>query len=218
MTDDEGGDAKGRLIRVATTRTRAPGRRQLPNITTLPGPGRVVRCPSRLHVAGALRQRRLALPQLALVRAVRAAAGTTYNVQKADFREKTGSGLAKQSVETRTSPRSDYMRMKIMVMTALSTLSDQLTSEMLSAKDWSETDPFKICTARNTLLGIRLMTQFFVHNPHLTQVSLCENALGPDDINLLTGAIKERGEKVKTIRSFEYRCSAVGGHSQEYLH
>jgi len=60
---------------------------------------------------------------------------------------------------------------------------------------------------------IRIMSPFFVHNAHLIQVSFCDNALKSGDINLLTETIKERGENVKTIRSFDYRCSSVG-HSQ----
>ena len=60
-----------------------------------------------------------------------------------------------------------------------------------------------------------IMRPFFSRNASLAKIKFDGSELEPVAIDALTEAIKERGENIKTVRSFEYR-SGAGSPSQVY--
>jgi len=56
---------------------------------------------------------------------------------------------------------------------------------------------------------MEIMRPFFSHNPQLAEIEFDDGSLSVGAIEMLTEAVKQRGENVKTIRSFEYSRATV---------
>ena len=53
------------------------------------------------------------------------------------------------------------------------------------------------------------MRPFFSQSPHITEIKFVDGALDSDAVDVITEAVKERGDYVKTIRSFSYSRATV---------
>ena len=68
---------------------------------------------------------------------------------------------------------------------------------------------FQTSSFEHTSGQIRTMRPFFSHNAHLAEIIFDDGSMDVGAIDMLTEAVKERGENVKTIRSFQYSGATV---------